>query len=157
MIQEVPEARRVTDRVAGYLKDMGAANVISFHENTATTQSANVSAIVSYHNQQNRDLDVSVHFNATSGGIVDRAIGTEVLYLTQQALAARVSAAKAQAGKFIDRGAKRRTNLSFLSRTSRPAILLEICFVNSRADVRLYQANFDSVCYAIAASILGKA
>lgn len=155
MVQEVAEARRVVARVVQHLRELGA-QPIEFHEDNATTQSANVSAIIAFHNRQQRDIDVSVHFNHSGGGIVDRAIGTEVLYRSQQSLAARVSAAKASAGKFIDRGAKHRLNLGFLNSTARPAIMLEVCFVNSRADVRLYQANFDAICRAIATSILGR-
>jgi N-acetylmuramoyl-L-alanine amidase len=86
---------------------------------------------------------------------VDRAIGTEVLYVSAEAIAARISKAMADAGRFINRGAKRRTDLSFLNRTKSPAVLLEVCFVNSREDVRLYQANFSAICLAIARSILG--
>jgi murein L,D-transpeptidase YcbB/YkuD len=61
----------------------------------------------------------------------------------------------ARAGGFIDRGQKLRTNLSFLNRMARQAILLEVCFVDSAADVRLYQANIDPICRAIADSIRG--
>jgi len=155
IINEVQEARKVVAAVVRHLREL-KATVTEFHENSATSQSANVSAIIAYHNKQARDLDVSVHFNHSGGGIEDRAIGTEVLYVTQQALAAKVSKAMADAAGFIDRGAKKRTDLSFLNKTTKPAILLEVCFVNSRADVRLYHAAFESICRNIATSILGK-
>jgi len=154
-IQEVAEARRVVPAVASYLK-AAKATVLEFHENNATSQSANVNAIIAWHNAQTRDLDVSVHFNHSGGGNVDRAIGTEVLFVTQQALAARVSKAMSDASGLINRGAKKRTDLSFLNKTTKPAILLEVCFVNSRADVDLYNKYFDGICQAIASAITGK-
>jgi N-acetylmuramoyl-L-alanine amidase len=130
--------------------------VVEFHESVATNQRDNVGRIIGYHNGQIRDLDVSVHFNATSGGIVDRPIGTEVLYATAEDLASRVSRAISNASGLINRGAKSRKDLSFLTRTSKPAIMLEICFVNSREDVRLYRANFHKICIAISEAISGK-
>jgi len=156
LINEVTEARRVVIAVTHHLRER-KATVMEFHDNTSTTQSTNVNTIVAWHNAQTRDLDVSIHFNHSGGGTVDRAIGTEVLFVTQQALAARVSKAIAQASGLIDRGAKKRTDLAFLSRTSKPAILVEVCFVNSREDVRLYQAQFNNICTAIAGSIMGSA
>ncbi len=65
-------------------------------------------------------------------------MGCEVLYLSQSALAGQVSSAIAKAGSFINRGAKKRTDLFFLNSTAMPAILLEVCFVDSTADAELY-------------------
>jgi N-acetylmuramoyl-L-alanine amidase len=71
-----------------------------------------------------------------------------MLHRNQPAMAARMSRAVAQAGGFIDRGAKVRTNLGFLNLAQRPAILTEICFVNSTVDVELYRRNFEPICKA---------
>jgi hypothetical protein len=72
-----------------------------------------------------------------------------VFYLTQKDLAARVSEAIASAGLLINRGAKKSTNLAFLNGTDMPAILIEVCFVDSEADVATYQSNFEAICKAI--------
>lgn len=154
LISEVTEARKVTDSVGRLLAALGA-DVKVFHENTATSQSTNLNNITNHHNAQQRDLDVSVHFNS-SGGTVDKPIGTEVLWVTQEALAKRVSKAISQSSGLIDRGAKKRTDLHFLNKTSKPSILIEVCFVNSREDVRLYEKFFSEICAAIASSILNK-
>jgi hypothetical protein len=77
-------------------------------------------------------------------------MGTEVLYVTQQTLAADTSLAIAQAGTFINRGAKKRTDLFFLNNTAKPAVLLEVCFVDSSADADLYRQHFDAICKSIA-------
>jgi N-acetylmuramoyl-L-alanine amidase len=151
VLDEVDEARRVVEAVADKLAARGV-DVLTFHDDTSTTQSQNLDAIVNWHNKQDRELDVSVHFNAYVE--TSKAMGTEVLYVTQSALAGELSAAIADAGDFIDRGGKKRTDLAFLNGTDMPAILIETCFVDSTADAALYEANFDVVCEAVA-HILG--
>ena len=69
---------------------------------------------------------------------------------TQGKLAEAVSNAIATAGEFIDRGAKKRTDLHFLNDCAMPAILLEVCFVDSEADCDLYRTNFKEICMTIA-------
>jgi N-acetylmuramoyl-L-alanine amidase len=80
-------------------------------------------------------------------------MGCEVLYKSQVTLSDQMSAAIAGAGKFIDRGPKKRTDLAFLNGTDMPAILLEVCFVDSEADAKLYKENFEKICEAIAATL----
>ena len=165
IIDEVDEARKVTDRVAAILQRAGVG-VNAFHENSARTQSDNVGAIVRHHNSQTRDLDVSIHFNSTATGIIEeRAIGVEVLHFTgnqtTRALAGRVAKAISDASGLLlrhrqDSGAVARNNLSFLSNTTAPAILIEVCFVVSRTDVRLYQQFFEEICHAIASAVSGR-
>ncbi|MCL2617179.1 MAG: N-acetylmuramoyl-L-alanine amidase [Defluviitaleaceae bacterium] len=157
-IDEVDEARRVADRVAEILDAAGMV-VDVFHENEARTQQDNVSAIVRYHNRQMRDLDVSVHFNAVAG-IRGEGIGTEVCYKAgdskTKAIASRTAKAISDASGLILRrgdGTWARTDLGFLNSTTASAILLEICFVNSRTDTDLYQQHFDAICYSIAMAV----
>src|SRR5262245_66367499 len=108
LIDEVNEARRVVDKVAGLLRNDGH-QVVTFHDNTSTTQDQNLKTIVNFHNNQSRDLDVSVHFNAYTP--TQGARGCEVLYVTQYDLAKKLSARIAAAGGFIDRGPKKRTDV----------------------------------------------
>lgn len=150
VLDEVDEARRVTDRVAELLRSAGVG-VHVFHDNTSNNVSANLNAIVNAHNSRKRDRDVSVHFNAFQ--TTDKAMGTECLYTTQQALAAKVSTAMANGGGLINRGAKKRTNLAFLNRTAKPAVLLEVCFVDSSHDAAQYRKNFEAICRGIAETI----
>ena len=84
ILDEVDEARRVVERVAEMLEARGV-DVTVFHDNTSTSQSENLNCIVNYHNSQERDLDVSVHFNAYVE--TTKPMGTEVLFVTQSALA----------------------------------------------------------------------
>jgi N-acetylmuramoyl-L-alanine amidase len=45
------------------------------------------------------------------------------------------------------------TNLAFLNKSKKPAILVEVCFVDSKADAELYRKHFDKICKAIADAI----
>ena len=150
IIDEVDEARRVVERLADELRNRDV-DVKVFHDDTSHSQNENLNTIVDYHNAQTRDLDVSVHFNAYEQ--VEKPMGTEVLYVTQSALAGQVSAAIASCG-FINRGGKKRTDLFFLNNTEMPALLIEVCFVDSEADCDLYGEEFDAICDAIA-DVLG--
>jgi N-acetylmuramoyl-L-alanine amidase len=152
-IDEVDEARKVVEKVADFYRQLGVG-VETFHDNTSTTQGQNLDAIVAWHNSQTRDLDVAVHFNAFE--TTPDPMGTEVLYVTQEDLAGDVSRAMAEAGQFINRGAKYRGDLAFLNGTDKPAILLEVCFVDSKTDTELYDDYFDAICLAIAESTSGQ-
>jgi N-acetylmuramoyl-L-alanine amidase len=146
-LDEVDEARRVVETVADFLRDVGY-DVITFHDDVSTSQNENLNRIVDWHNGQERDLDVSVHFNAYVETTVGR--GTEVLYLTQEDLAKRVVDAIANSSGLINRGPKKRTDLFFLNNTDQPAILIETAFVDSKCDADLYRKYYNEICKAIA-------
>ena len=154
IIIEVDEARRVVPRVVSLLRQNGI-EAVEFHDDISRTQSDNLNAIIGFHNAQTRDLDVSVHFNASSK--TDNPVGVEVLYFSQKELAEKVSLAIANASGLINRPAVKREDLVFLKKTKQPAILIEVCFVTSTADVNIYRAKFEEICTAIASSISGKA
>jgi N-acetylmuramoyl-L-alanine amidase len=145
ILDEVNEARRVVDQVADLMSHRGV-DVVVFHDNSSTTQSENLNTIVAAHNAEARDLDVSIHFNAYVE--TDKPMGVEVLYVTQSGLAGEISSAIASCG-FVNRGPKKRTDLFFLNNTEMPAILIEVCFVDSEADAAIYNARFEAICEAI--------
>jgi N-acetylmuramoyl-L-alanine amidase len=151
VIDEVDEARRVVEEVAICLRD-AHVEVTTYHDDISTTQNENLNRIVDFHNMHERDLDVSVHFNAYVE--TTKPMGTEVLYVTQNEFASQVSLAIASCG-FVNRGAKKRTDLFFLNNTSEPAILIEVCFVDSESDAQVYDKNFHDVCLAIAGALYG--
>jgi peptidoglycan hydrolase-like protein with peptidoglycan-binding domain len=153
-LDEVDEARHVVETVADNLTADGV-ECITFHDNTSTTQDQNLETIVDFHNKQQRDLDVSVHFNAYQ--TTSKPMGTECLYVTQNELADEVSAAIAAAAHLPDRGPKLRQDLYFLNNNDKPAILIETCFVDSSADAHNYGEFFQDICGAIADVIGGGA
>lgn len=154
-LDEVDEARRVVDRVATLLEGLDIG-VVTFHDDISTTQSENLNRIVSFHNSQTRDLDVSVHFNAYQ--TTSKPMGCEVLYVSSSGLkvAEIVVNAICNDVEFINRGPKKRTDLAFLNGTEEIAVLIETCFVDSKADHDIYNANFEAVCEAIAESLSGQ-
>ncbi|MCM3444395.1 N-acetylmuramoyl-L-alanine amidase [Metabacillus halosaccharovorans] len=154
-IDEVNEARKIVEQVADNLKSMGCT-VYEFHDNSTRTQRDNINTIVRNHNSKSRDLDVSVHLNAASKTNDPR--GVEVLYVSNagKQVAEKVSEAISKASGLKNRGAKKRTNLGFLNGTSKTAILIEVCFVDSKTDVEIYKAKFNEICEAIAESLSDK-
>jgi hypothetical protein len=152
ILDEVDEARRVVNRLADHLIKVGVV-VRTFHDDVSKSQNENLNRIVDYHNSQSRDLDISVHFNAYEQ--VSKPMGTEVLYVTQKDLATQLSATIASVG-FINRGAKKRTDLFFLNNTAAPSVLLEVCFVDSESDAYVYDDNFDRICARIAELLSGE-
>jgi N-acetylmuramoyl-L-alanine amidase len=151
-IEEHPEAVRVVDRLAAFLRTAGVG-VTTYEDTVSTSQNENLNRLVDFHNAQGaHDLDISIHFNAYN--TTSKPMGTECLYVTQEELADDVSAAIASCG-FTNRGPKYRSDLFFLNSTSAPAILVEVCFVDSQTDVALYQTGFDAVCRALAETIAG--
>ena len=159
IINEVTEARKVAKRVYDILKQNNVP-VDYFEDNTSSNQRQNLNTLVNYHNKDRDALVVSIHFNS-SGATTDRPIGTEVFYYDQKDLAAKVSQAISDAtgGELLNRGAKQNKKLAVLARTYEPAILIEVCFVNSSIDVAIYRRDFEKICQAIARELalyLGK-
>ncbi|MGZ9868098.1 N-acetylmuramoyl-L-alanine amidase [Priestia endophytica] len=144
-LDEVNEARRVVDQVTKYLRQLGVT-VNVFHDNASTNQNTNLKTIVAHHNGTVRDMDISVHFNASGG----KGTGSEVFYYDKKELAAGLSKAIADALGIKDRGAKNGKGLYFVKSTKKPALLLEICFVDNKTDEVAYNQNFDKMCRAIA-------
>lgn len=158
ILNEVTEARKVAKRVYAILRESNVPCTY-IEDNTSSNQRQNINYLVGQHNKDRDGLVVSIHFNA--GGNNLRPIGTEVLYYDQKSLAERVAKAISDAtnGGLLNRGAKKRTDLGVLASTYEPAILIEVCFVNSVVDAKIYRENFEAICQAIAkelAAYLGK-
>jgi N-acetylmuramoyl-L-alanine amidase len=153
ILDEVDEARRVVSRLVPELMSRGVATV-GYWDDVSTSQQENLERIVAFHNDQPpHDLDVSIHFNAFEQTSEPR--GTEVLYLNAQKIAAAVSEVIADSG-LIDRGDKYNDDLYFLNNTIAPAILVEVCFVDSVADAEIYNSHFDLIVEGIADVLSGQ-
>jgi len=152
MLDEVDEARIVVDALADELRRRGVA-VTTYHDDVSREQSENLQRITDFHNSKDRELDISVHFNAYEQ--VDHGMGVEVLYYSDKALAKELSAAIADASGLIDRGPKQRQDLYVLANTEETCVLLEVCFCDSEEDVRLYREHFDEIIDDLAYTISG--
>lgn len=151
-INERAEAVKVADRVYEILTKEYKGAGYKYHESTAQNQSQNLANIVNYHNNKDRVIDISVHFNSAT----PQATGTECLYYDQKNLSARMSKAMANALDIVDRGPKERKELYFLRMTNKPAILLEVCFVSNQSDTKNYRRKFETLCQAVAEVIAGE-
>lgn len=153
-IDEVTHAIKVSKRVTEILKASGV-KVNYIEDNKSKTKAENLNWLVKTHNSfKDALLDVSVHFNS-SGSRVHKDIGVEVLIAKEsnKKIASVLSKGISDASGMINRGVKIRKELAFLNGTNKPAVLLEICFVNSSVDVKKYKDNFEAICINIAKAI----
>lgn len=89
-------------------------------------------------NASGADLFIAVHFNAGGG------TGTEVWHYpcsSAETCAQDVSRELASALGLPNRGAKSTTGLYVLNHTEMPAILIEVCFVDTEADAAAWRAT----------------
>ena len=114
-LDEVNEARRVVEEVARLMRATDI-DVLTYHDDQSHSQNENLNRIVNWHNGKQRTLDCSIHFNAYQ--TTSAAMGTECLYLTQDALAKKVADGIAKATGLPNRGPKYRDNLFFLNSTA---------------------------------------
>lgn len=157
-LDEHPEAVRVVNQAAVELRKMGV-DITTYEDTISDDQNENLNRIVDFHNAQgSRDLDVSVHFNSTDPQPTG-PVGHEVWYKTSNGKgpAKEVCDTVCSAVPFKNRGIKQTDNLFFLNKTAAPAILIEVCFVNSKADCDLYRQRFNDICAAIASGLSGDA
>ena len=107
-------------------------------------------------NKKDYDIVVQVHFNAYK--TVATAMGTETLY-DKGSVKGKVYAERVNDklnDLFKNRGVKERNDLYWLNNTKAPAILIETCFVDSKADTDVYNKDKDKVAKAIAEGIIGR-
>lgn len=152
LISESIENRRVKDLVVDELRRMGHT-VYDCTVEDGTSQSDVLNRIIRKCNAHTVDLDVSIHFNSASNA---QASGSEVYVYSDRSQAintARETLNAICSLGFRNRGVKTNSKLSFLRRTSAPAMLIECCFVSSEKDVSLY--NVEEMAAAIVYGITG--
>lgn len=148
LIDEVQYARKFIKRIY----DICVANNVPatyYEDKTSKNQKQNINNLVAHHNQDRNGFIVSGHLNS-SGMVTEQAIGVEVLYYDQKAIAKKVVDAICNASGMKNRGAKKRTDLGVLASTYEPAILFEFGFVNSKKDIELMDKHFEAICQAVA-------
>ena len=152
-IDEGTENINVAKRVTSILRAAGiTTNYIE--DNVSKSQSANISWLIAQHNKSNRQIDVSIHFNSSTG-LSEKGMGTETLIYNGKNIntAESINNAICAAGGFRNRGVKIRTDLGLLKGTNKPCYLIEVCFVNDSVDVALYKRDFEKICQAIASEL----
>ncbi|HFL3240272.1 TPA: N-acetylmuramoyl-L-alanine amidase [Clostridioides difficile] len=150
-IDEGKENRILTDLIVKWLKQ-GGATVYTGKVDKSNNYLAEQCQIA---NKQDVDVSVQIHFNANSTTL--NPMGTETIYKTNNGkiYAERVNSKLSTV--FKNRGAKSDARgLYWLSHTKAPAILIEVCFVDSKADTDYYIRHKDIVAKLIAEGILNK-
>lgn len=119
--------------VINKLKKLGH-EVIEVRPTSATSLSNSLVQRVQKANNNNVDLYVSIHANAGGGK------GTEVYtYRGNEVTQARNVLNNLVSLGFVNRGIKG-NNLFVINNTKAPAILIEICFIDTKSDVDLYNS-----------------
>lgn len=153
LIDEGAENIRVTKQVVQNLRAAGIqTNYIE--DNINKSQSKNINWLITQHNKTSRSIDTSIHFNASSG-TTDKGIGVEVLVYDEKHIpsATIIVDGIAAASGLKNRGVKIRKDVGLIKNTNKPCYLIEVCFVNSKEDVALYQKHFNAICNSIAQSL----
>ena len=150
-INESDETRNVGYKLMEYLKSAGQTVVDCTNDKAASTNE-NLSKIVAMANAQPLDLFVSIHFNSARGK------GTEVFTYggKEHAEALNILKNMSKLG-FTNRGVKDGSSLYVVKRTNAKAMLIEVCFVDTKSDVELYeQRGANAVAKAICNAITGE-
>lgn len=151
ILEESRETRRVGYALMEQLRRRGVQVVDCTNDQAAST-AENLSQIVAMANAQPLDAFYSIHFNAGGGE------GSEV-YTNQgrNVLEAETILENLSALGFPDRGIKDGSRLYVIRRTEAPAALIEVCFVDNRADADRYlNLGAERVAEAICQGIAGE-
>ena len=157
LIKESTEARVVKDKVINYLRKAGHT-AYDCTVNNGTSQNDVLQQIVKKCNSRQVDLDVSIHFNAGANDKKGdgKSKGVEVLVYSTKSKAydeaTRICSKLAAIG-FKNRGVKVREDLYVLRNTNAAALLIEVCFVDDKDDVDIYNENVDNIAKAIAEAL----
>lgn len=149
-INESEETRRVVNLVKHYLQGKGHTVIVA-NVDKANSQYEYLLKVVKKANEhKDADLFVSVHFNAGGG------TGCECYTYKGKKLSAAVGICEELSKySFKNRGVKDGAPLYVISKTKMPAVLVEVCFVDSRKDTNLYKAvTVNRVAQAITRGIL---
>ena len=154
-LDELTEDRKVKDSVIKYLRQLGHEVYDVTPPDNINSSNADLSFGIIKANTYNVDLFVSIHFNKAYD-IYNGDLGSEVCVYTPFDTAQRVVNGLAFLG-FKNRGQKVRPQLYEIRHTNMKAMIIEVCFVESIADVGLYKKlGHDTIGKTIAESIANK-
>lgn len=148
-IKESDETRKIVSHINRYLTGKGH-DVILDNVEKANSQYEYLYTVAKNANKhRDADLFVSVHLNAGGGQ------GCECYTWKGKKMEAAYGICR-ELNKlgFRDRGIKDGSHIYVISKTNIPAILVEVCFVDNKKDVDLYNKLGSKVAQAITRGIL---
>lgn len=150
-IDEVTEAEKVKNEVKRLLNIYSKDSIDVSPPNMVSSKDLNYG--VTKANNSKADLFFSIHFNANKK--TENPVGCEVwTYNTILPQADRVCKKLGQLG-FKNRGVKHSKSLYELKNTKMKAMIIEVCFVDSKADIDNYiNVGYQKVAKAIVEGIL---
>ena len=160
LIKESTEARAIKDYVIKYLK-AAEQTVYDCTVNDGKSSSDVLKKIVTKCNSHDVSIDVSIHLNSGANDKKgnDKSTGVEVLIYSKDSKAkdeAERVCKKLAALGFKNRGVKVRNDLYFLRKVNAPAMLIEVCFVDDKDDVTIFNKNKAKIGKLIAEAIINK-
>ena len=154
-IDELTEDRKVKNAVLVYLRQLGCDVLDVTPPDNTNTLHNDLSYGVDKANKWGADLFISIHFNKAYD-VYNDPLGSEVCVHSPFDVGQRVVKGLVSLG-FKNRGQKVRGNLYELNHTNMKAMIIEVCFVESIADVGLYKKlGVDLIGKTIAESIANK-
>lgn len=150
LVDEVKYARKYLTTLCNIMQAQNVPHTY-YEDKVSKNRNANVNHLVKHHNADTNGFIVSVHLNA-SAGVTAQPIGFEVLYANpaNKAIAQEICDKVCAVSGLKNRGAKLRRDIGVLTDTYEPAILIELGFVNSKADIAILDAKQKEICDAIA-------
>lgn len=140
IIDETTEDRKVKDAVIKYLRATG--QIVLDVTPGDCDQNTDLAYGVNSANNFGAEIFASIHFNKAYDNY-NGAIGTEVwIYATggkAEAIAERVVNKISSETDLKNRGVKTSTSLYELRKTTMPAMIIEVCFVEATEDVNIYK------------------
>ena len=149
-INESDENRILGKKVTEYIKKAGH-NCDYYEINKSDTY---LKDQTNFANKKVYDAVIQIHFNANKNTL--SPMGTETLYKSSKGKAIAERVTNKLGLLYKQRGVKLRTDLHWLNATKYPAILIETCFVDSKADTDKYISNKEATAKLIAEGIIGK-
>lgn len=148
-LNESAETRKVVSLIKYYLEGKGHEVVVA-NVDKAESQSAYLYGVAKKANEHgDADLFVSIHFNAGGGQ------GCECYTWKGKKTAQAVGVCDELSKQgFVNRGVKDGSGLYVISKTTMPAVLVEVCFVDSMGDCSRYNRLGSKVAQAITRGIL---
>lgn len=154
-INESKESRNLSDRVANLIKKTKhTVEVIGVDKSNSY-----LTVLSKIANKGNYDLVVQIHFNAFE--TTSKAMGNEVFHWYSNANMKNISTRVNQKLNTLykSRGVKTNKDMNgrdaWLRLNKNPAILIETCFVDSKADTDTYKNNMDETARLIAEGLTG--
>jgi len=155
IVNEVTENRKIISHLSKLLSSDGDFDYTEVTPDTSSSVAQDLRYSINIANSMKADLYFSIHINASAERGYAGAIGSECwIYPNNEnkisGLVGREVLKELASLGFINRGLKSSSNLSELSDTYMPAVIIECFFCNSKADTNLYlKVGHKAIAYAI--------